>query len=404
MAYLGDILIGGISWLLVSAILGHIDSPGADLILHHGKIITVDKQFSIHQALAIQNGRIFRIGSNEGILGTRGPETKVIDLKGKIVLPGLIDSHTHPSGACLTEFDHAIPEMESIQDVLNYVKARAKALPEGAWITIDQVFITRLREQRYPTNQELDEAAPKNPVVFRTGPDASLNSLALKLSKIDKDFKVDDLGAGYAEKDPKTGEPTGILRNCTRYVRSQETGRKPTELDRLERLLTLFKDYNSVGLTSIIDRDASASAIGQYRKLHDKDRLPLRIAISQHVDTAGDIDQVRNSIRKVAQDPLCKGDSKLRIVGIKTYLDGGMLTGSASMRQPWGVSKIYSITDPTYHGLLFIPPERLKPIVQTTVESGLQFTAHSVGDGAVHTLLDAYEGVNRTTPIRKTRP
>ena len=101
---------------------------------------------------------------------------------------------------------------------------------------------------------------------------------------------------------------------------------------------------------------------------------------------------------------MCKGDSRLRIVGIKTYLDGGMLTGSAYMRQPWGVSKIYSITDPDYRGLLFIPPERLKPIVQTTVESGLQFTAHSVGDGAVHRLLDAYEEVNQTMPIRKTRP
>jgi predicted amidohydrolase YtcJ len=397
-------VISSISLLLVSAALSWVDAPHPDLILHHGKIITVDKQFSIHQALAIQNGHIFRVGSNEETLETRGPETKVIDLKGKTVLPGLIDSHTHPTGASLTEFDHAIPEMESIHDVLNYVKARAKALPECAWVTIDQVFITRLREQRYPTKQELDEAAPKNPVVFRTGPDAALNTLALKLSKIDKDFKVDDLGAGYAEKDPKTGEPTGILRNCTRYVRSQETGRKPTELERLERLLALFKDYNSVGLTSIIDRDAGVSAIDQYRKLHDKDRLHLRIAISQHVETAGDVDQVRNSIRKIAQDPMCKGDSRLRIVGIKTYLDGGMLTGSAYMRQPWGVSKIYSITDPDYRGLLFIPPERLKPIVQTTVESGLQFTAHSVGDGAVHRLLDAYEEVNQTMPIRKTRP
>src|SRR5919201_5383494 len=81
-----------------------------------------------------------------------------------------------------------------------------------------------------------------------------------------------------------------------------------------------------------------------------------------------------------------------------------MLPCLAYIRGAWGVSKIYSITDPTYRGLLFIPPERLKPIVQTTVESGLQFTAHSVGDGAVHTLLDVYEEVNHTTPIRKTRP
>ena len=417
-------MIDRICWLLVNVVALHSlfgtpgglpgyrfagtaepsDRPQADLILHHGKIVTVNKHFSIHQALAIRMGRILRVGSDEEILQTKGQQTKLVDLKGKTLLPGLIDSHVHPTGASLTEYDHAVPEMESIQDVLDYVKARAKVVAVGEWITVDQVFITRLREQRYPTKDELDQAAPKNPVVFRTGPDAALNSLALKLSKIDKDFQVTDLGTGYAEKDPKTGEPTGILRNCTRYVRSQSTGRQPTDLDRMERLLALFKDYNSVGLTSIVDRDASVSAIEQYRQLHDKDRLPLRVAVSQHIDTSGDIDQVRKRIRQVAENPLCKGDSMLRIVGIKTYLDGGMLTGSAYMRQPWGVSKIYSITDPDYRGLLFIPRERLVPIVQTTVESGLQFTAHSVGDGAVHTLLDVYEEVNRTTPIRKTRP
>jgi len=94
----------------------------------------------------------------------------------------------------------------------------------------------------------------------------------------------------------------------------------------------------------------------------------------------------------------------LRIIGIKTFLDGGMLTGSAYMRQPWGTSTIYSITDPTYRGTLFIPKERLLPIVRTTVEQGLQFTAHSVGDGAVHALLDVYEELARDLPIRKTRP
>jgi predicted amidohydrolase YtcJ len=94
----------------------------------------------------------------------------------------------------------------------------------------------------------------------------------------------------------------------------------------------------------------------------------------------------------------------LRVIGIKTFLDGGMLTGSAYMRQPWGVSRIYSIDDPAYRGVLFIPPEKLLPIVRATVEAGLQFTAHSVGDGAVHNLLDAYEAVNRSTPVAPTRP
>jgi predicted amidohydrolase YtcJ len=94
----------------------------------------------------------------------------------------------------------------------------------------------------------------------------------------------------------------------------------------------------------------------------------------------------------------------LRVIGIKMFLDGGMLTGSAYMRQPWGVSATYGITDPNYRGVLFIPRERLLPIVRTTIESGLQFTAHSVGDGAVLTLLEVYEEVNKTTPVAPVRP
>jgi predicted amidohydrolase YtcJ len=364
----------------------------------------VDRAFSVRQAIAIRGGRILRVGTNDEVLKTRGKNTRLVDLGGKAVLPGLIDSHVHPNGACMTEFDHPVPEMESINDVLAYVRARARALPAGSWIQVRQVFITRLREQRYPTREELDRAAPKHPVVFSTGPDASLNTLALKLSGIDKNFKVGDGGPGHVEKDPKTGEPTGILRSCTRYVKARPSGRESTELDHTERLLRLFKDYNSVGITAIADRDASPGAVERYRRLHAKDRLTVRIAVSHHIDTLGPMAKIQERIRAVAKDPLCKGDAMLRIVGIKTYLDGGMLTGSAYMRRPWGVSKIYAIDDPNYRGVLFIPKDRLRPIVRTTAEAGLQFTAHSVGDGAVHTLLEVYEELSPKVPLRRTRP
>ena len=86
----------------------------ADLILHHGKVVTVDREFSIRQALAVKGDRLLRVGTDEEVLKTRGPRTAVVDLGGKMVLPGLIDSHTHPTGACMTEFDHPIPEMETI--------------------------------------------------------------------------------------------------------------------------------------------------------------------------------------------------------------------------------------------------------------------------------------------------
>src|SRR5437867_3608029 len=248
----------------------------ADLIAHHGKVVTVDKAFSVRQAFAVKDGKVLAVGTDEEVLRHRGPRTEVIDLAGKTVLPGLMDSHVHPNGAAMHEFDHPVPDMETVQDVLDYIKSRAAVLPEGTWIQVHQVFITRLREPRYPSRKELDEAAPTHPVLFATGPDASLNTLALKLSKIDKDFKVTDGGAGFAEKDPATGEPTGILRACTRYVKTQSAGREATDADHMERLKLLFADYNSVGLTGVIDRNAAPSALERYRRLLDAGALTVR--------------------------------------------------------------------------------------------------------------------------------
>jgi predicted amidohydrolase YtcJ len=125
------------------------------------------------------------------------------------------------------------------------------------------------------------------------------------------------------------------------------------------------------------------------------------VNLSHQMASIGPLADIEGSIRNVAENPLFKNpDDFLRIIGIKMFLDGGMLTGSAYMRQPWGVSEIYSIKDPAYRGVLFIPRERLIPMVRAAVTSGLQFTAHSVGDGAVHALLDAYEEINKETPVR----
>ena len=376
----------------------------ADLILHHGRVVTVDKDFAIKEAIAVKAGRILRVGTDGEVLKLKGPQTELVDLKGQMVLPGLMDSHVHPGTASMTEFDHPVPTMESIADVLDYIRQRAAAVGEGKWVNVSQVFITRLKEQRYPTRQELDRVAPKNPVVFATGPDASLNTMALKLSGIDKNFQVTDGGEGFAEKDPNTGEPTGILRNLGRFIKSEPSEKQPTEDDHYLRTVELFHDYNSVGITSIGDRNAGADDVKRYQKMLADGRLSVRISVSRHIDTIGPMEGIQNRVRAVAHDPLRKRHPMLQIIGIKTFLDGGMLTGSAYMRQPWGVSEIYAIRDPEYRGVLFIPKERLIQIVKTTLDSGMQFTAHSVGDGAVHTLLDVYEELNRTRPIKENRP
>jgi len=154
--------------LLAGALAAHAQDAG--VILHHGKIVTVDAGFRIVSAMALRGDRIVATGDDAAVMKLAGPKTRRVDLEGKTVLPGLIDSHTHSVAAAMYEFDHPVPDMESVADVLKYIRSRAAVTKEGGWITLSQVFITRLRDQRFPTRAELDQAAPRNPVYFGAGP------------------------------------------------------------------------------------------------------------------------------------------------------------------------------------------------------------------------------------------
>lgn len=376
----------------------------ASLILHNGKIVTVDESFRVAQALAVRGERILAVGTDEEVLKRAGSQTEVVDLGGQTVLPGLIDSHVHPTGAAMYEFDHPVPEMDTIADVLRYIGSRAAALDDGEWVVVRQVFITRLRDQRYPTREELDQVAPENPVMFSTGPDAVLNSLALKESGIDRDFQITDGGPGHIERDPETGEPNGILRSCTRIVKPKSSGRDATDAEKLARLKQLLADYNAAGITSISDRSTSDEGLRLYQTLRDAGELSCRVYCYYKVDPDAAVEKIEERLAWAGGHPLHTYDNRLWLRGIKVFLDGGMLTGSAYMRRPWGVSRIYSITDPDYRGLLFIQPERLETIARLAFEHELQMTAHAVGDGAVHALIDAYAAAGEGQPLHDKRP
>jgi predicted amidohydrolase YtcJ len=373
-------------------------------VFHNGKIVTVDPQFRIVEAMAIRDGRILAVGSNADILRLAGSGTERVDLAGKTVLPGLIDSHVHAPAASMYEFEQPVPDMLTIDDVLAYIRERAEKTEAGRWITLSQVFITRLREQRYPTRAELDGAAPGHPVVFRTGPDASLNSLALSMSGIDAKFKVPEGQPCRVERDPR-GHPTGILRNCAQYIESDDGGSTPTSADRLARLKELLADYNSVGITSIIDGNADQGGVELYQALLAKNALTCRTFLAFGVNAQAPLARIEVAIKEAAASPLHQYNEMLWLRGIKAFLDGGMLTGSAYMRQPWGLSQIYSIDDPEYHGVRFIEPEKLYQMAKLALANDLQFTAHSQGDAAVDAMVDTYERINRDDfPVRDRRP
>lgn len=373
----------------------------------NGHIVTVDDQFSIAEAMLVDGERIVKVGTNTAIEEGLPADATRYDLKGATVLPGLMDSHVHSTGAAVYEFDHIIPDMETMADVLSYIRDRVSKVPEGTWISLSQVFITRLREQRFPTRQELDEVAPKNPVFFRTGPDAAVNTLAMTLSSVDRNTKDPEGGAGRIERDPTTGDPTGIFRgSATGLIKRGSTGTKsPNEQEKTDALAKLLADYNQVGLTSISDRGAGDSGIESYVALRDSGRLSCRVFLYYGVNAQAPIEQVLKQIDKAADHPLHAHSSDLWLRGIKIFLDGGMLTGSAYMQRPWGVSSAYGIVDPKYQGMVYVDPEKLYTMARHALSRDLQFTAHSVGDGAVKRLVDVYSRIDDNDfPVRDKRP
>ena len=297
----GAVLLAG----AICANAGHTSLRGeetADLVLLGGKIITVDAAMSIHRAMAVKDDRILAVGSDEEIARDKGPNTKVVELGGRVVMPGLIDSHTHATSAAITEYDHPIPQMDCIADVLDYIRSRVNVLQEGQWIWVSQVFLTRLQEARYPRARNWTRSR-RNPVVFQTGPDASVNSLALQLSGMDKAWKVGDGGYGYAEQDPATGELTGILRSCTRCLKYVPSTKDPSPDEHAALLKTLLTDYTALASRC---RRGRRHAIG-HRPLPGAarpGRADSRAFLSRHVETNQPIEKIRAAVEEIARSPL----------------------------------------------------------------------------------------------------
>lgn len=399
-AWLAGLLLAAPGSLVVAQ-----DHP-ADLIVHNGRVLTVDAQFSTAEAVAIRAGKIVAVGRNADVLKLQGEKTRVLDAHGHTVMPGLFDSHMHPVGAASSEVGAPLPVLRSIPEVLDYIQKRARELPEGKWIVIRYGFPTRLKEARFPTKAELDAAAPKHPVLYHAGPAGIVNSKALEISGITKDTK--DPPAGQIVKDEKTGEPTGMLRNAYGVLKGVPGDGGITPEARRAAVKKLFSLYNQHGLTSIADRNAPRSHLDLYLALQKAGELTVRVNVARSFNPNGSREDIIKRLEElVGSDgrggPTGVGDDWVRIGPIKLFLDGGMLNGSAYMRQPWPRGDTYQITQDDYRGLLFVKPEQLQMVVEEAARRKWQLTAHCAGEGAMDVLLDAYEFVNKITPIHERR-
>ncbi len=385
-------------------------SESADFVITNAQVLTVDAHFSRAQAIAVRGERIVAVGGHRTVSRWIGPGTRVLDAKGRTVMPGLIDSHTHAYRASVSELDGPQPVFRSIAGALDHIRAEAARKPTGTWIVLQRVYPTRLQEGRLPTKAELDAAAPAHPVLWNAGPVCVVNSTALRVSGITRDTPSPP--PGEIVKDPQTGEPTGLLREAAQLLKVNTGSRKPTAAEQRAALKHLYRLYNQFGITSIGERRGDPDVIELCRDLAARGELTLRVNLTRILQPVPRT--LEEAIRQLdamtnAPDghppygPSGVGDAWVRIGAFKLWLDGGMLIGTAFMREPWGVGRTYQITDPNYRGILNVPTNILNGLLLAAAQRGWQLTAHCAGEAATDVLLDAYERIQQRMDVRSRR-
>jgi len=371
-----------------------------DAIYYNGKVVTMWDQKPTAEAIAVRGNKFTAVGSSAELLKTAGANTRKIDLQGKGLLPGLIDSHVHPIMAAMSEKDGPVPVMHSIVEVKAYLKKLAATTPQDKVLFVPKIYSTRMKERRYPTRYEIDEVAPNHIAMTDNGYASVLNSKALALLGVTRDTPQPN--NGKIIKDEK-GEPTGLILGAPQLLGKYRASRAATDEDRLWAVRAMQKKYNEVGFTSIIDRGQGPEGFRAYQELHKRRELTIRTAITYLLNIQGTPADVRREIERI---PFITGfgDEWVRVSSLKTVADGGILIGTAYLREPYGEhTDIYGYKDPDYRGVLSVPRENLIEMARTANRLGWQMTAHTAGGGATDVLLDAYEEANKDKPIKGRR-
>jgi len=320
------LLLAGV-WSVVMA-----DAQVPDVIYYNAKVITMAPSHPAAEALAIRGDRFLAVGGNDELLKTAGPQTRKIDLAGKCVVPGIIESHVHPIGAALSEIDGPLPLLHTVGEIQNYIREQARKLPPDHLIFVPKVYSTRLKERRYPTRYEVDEAAPNREAMLDNGYASVLNSVLLKKLAITRD--TPQPSNGRIEKDQK-GEPTGLILGAPQLMGGLRGSRPSTDKDRLWALKSTLQRYNSVGITSIYDRSEGPEGFRAYQTLYRAGELTARSTVTYIIRAEGTPQQVRQEIEHI---PFVTGwgDNWLRVGTLKTVLVAEFSSARHSFASPTG--------------------------------------------------------------------
>ncbi len=383
--------------LIAAAVLaaGHAAAQDSapETIFHNGKIVTVDEAFSIAEAFAVAEGKFAAVGTNDEVQALAGDGTTVVDLGGRTVIPGLIDSHLHLFGAALNIPRVSLIDARNMDDVRAAIAERVAETPPGDWVMVSSAWHESiLDEGRLPTRADLDPVSPENPVFIpRGGHVITVNSKALEIAGVTAD--TPDPEHGVIVRD-EGGEPTGVLlEDATELVEGILPPPPPPE-EQVRLLKLMMSELNGYGVVAVTEPGLNDEQIATYRQLEEEGALTTRTQMLYRVRST---EQTRQVVGTYERDATC--DDMLCFTGIKILLDGGV--EGARLYEPYQVVEGEQ-PDPEYRGVMILPAggvEEYREMLRTAAEAGFQVQTHGVGDETLDVIVQSYDQVDEELPV-----
>jgi len=399
--------------LFFTSLPAFADGETPDRILLNGKIITVDAQDHIAEAVAIRGQHILAVGTNAEIEALAGPETERIDLKGLTATPGLLDAHLHFSQGGLmklTTVDLSFPMVKKIADITALVADRRAAIAQDAWIIGRGWDEGKLEERRYLLASDVDPVSGNHPawLVHTMGHYGTANSVALELAGIRRD--TPDPPGGVIDRD-ENGEPTGVLKETAMDLVSRHIPRSGQE-EKLESLRMMSRELNHECMTGLkdpgigwglgSDTDAAKNAWDTYRAVQAEGALTVRAFLLW--PSPKTLDEARTLISDISAFPKpyeSTGDDHLISGGIKVYADGSGGARTAWVWEDW--NKDRTGIDEGNSGYPAIDADLIRQQIRLYHDAGLHVGVHAIGDRAIDWVVASYALALKQNPQQGLR-